>query len=232
MTDPSRSLARLEYFAEIGAERIAELDRLCEWREYERNDVILEASARTEDASFMVGGEARVVFVVEGGEEIRLATIGPYDVIGALSAIDEEARSASVIANSRSLVARMARKEFLEILRHEPGVALRLLHRFAGIIRTLNTRVKDLSLLTPQQRLYGEILRMARPGEGQGAPLSVGEMPNHEELASWANTSREVVAFAIGSLARRGIVERKHKTLYIRDPEALRDLAGNRFAPV
>jgi len=76
------------------------------------------------------------------------------------------------------------------------------------------------------------MLRMARPSDGQGGPLAIGDMPNHDALATWANTTPDVVAFAIGSLARRGIVERKHKTLYIRDPDALRDLAGNRFASV
>jgi CRP/FNR family cyclic AMP-dependent transcriptional regulator len=223
LTD-ERTLAKLDFFAELPAERMAAIDALCEWHIFERNEVILERSARSEDALFILGGEARVVFRMESGEEIKIAKVGPYDVIGALSAIDTEQRSADVVANSPSRVASMKRGDFITMLRNEPAVAMRLLSRFARIIRSLNTRVKDLSLVTPQQRLYGELLRLARPSDGE-APLAVAEMPNHEQLAEWANTTRDVVAFAIGSIARRGIVERKHKTLYIRDPEALRDLA-------
>src|SRR6185437_12404981 len=127
--------------------------------------------------------------------EIRLSTLGPYDVIG------EEARAATVIANKESWVAIMDRALFLEILSTEPGVALALLQRFAGIIRTLNTRVRDLSLSTPQQRLYGEILRLARGTGHDETPLAVPELPHHNELAAWANTSRDVVAYEIGALA-------------------------------
>ncbi|HEX8840061.1 MAG TPA: helix-turn-helix domain-containing protein, partial [Sphingomicrobium sp.] len=65
----------------------------------------------------------------------------------------------------------------------------------------------------------------ARPVEDAPGLLAIQETPGHDDLASWANTTREVVAYSIGTLARRGIVERKHKTLYIRDPETLRSLA-------
>jgi len=219
-----RTLAKLEFFAELPPERMAAIDALCDWHFFDRNQVILERSARSEDALFILGGEARVAFRLESGEEIKIAKVGPYDVIGALSAIDAEQRSADVIANSPSRVASMKRTDFIAMLRNEPAVALKLLERFARIIRSLNSRVKDLSLVTPEQRLYAELLRLARPSDGE-APLAVAEMPGHEQLADWANTTREVVACAIGSVARRGIVERKHKTLYIRDPEALRELA-------
>lgn len=222
--DEAPTLGELEFFAEVPKERIAAIDRLCTWKYYEADEVILDL-APNDDALFMVGGDARVVFQLESGEEIKVANVGPYDVVGALSAIDEEPRSAVVIANGRSCIARMPRTEFRKIVAREPGVALHLLKRFGKIIRGLNARVRDLSLITPEQRLYGELLRLARPNDGD-APFAVADMPNHEELAGWANTTRDVVAFAIGALARRGIVERKHKTLYIRDPQALRDLAG------
>jgi CRP/FNR family cyclic AMP-dependent transcriptional regulator len=219
-----RTLAKLDFFADLPPDRIADIDELCQWHLFERNEIILERSSKSDDALFLLTGEARVVFRLESGEEIKIAKVGAYDVIGALSAIDAEQRSADVIANSPCRVASMQRTDFIEVLRHEPRVSVRLLHRFAKIIRGLNTRVKDLSLVTPQQRLYGELIRLARPADGE-APLAVPEMPHHDQLAEWANTTRDVVAFAIGSIARRGIVERKNKTLYIRDPEALRELA-------
>jgi CRP-like cAMP-binding protein len=226
--ETERTLAKLECFSEVPRERIEHFDARCGWRFYERDEVILARAAASQDALFIVGGEARIVYRLDDGAEIRLATVGPYDMIGAISAVDEEPRSATIIANKESWVATMDRVVFLDILGTEPGVALGLLQRFAGTIRTLNTRVKDLSLLTPQQRLYGEILRLARRSDNVEAPLAVTELPHHEELAGWANTTRDVVAYEIGSLTRRGIVERKHRTLYIKDPETLRNLAAGR----
>jgi CRP-like cAMP-binding protein len=219
------SLGSLDFFSEVSRERVAEIEARCDFRTFAPNEIILRKGSTTEDALFLLEGEARVVIELDGGEEIKLATIAGRDVIGALSALDGEARSASVVANKPSIVATMPRALFLDVLKRDQGVAFRMLQRFSAIIRSLNTRVKDLSLLSPEQRLYTELLRLARPLDDVPGQLAIQETPGHEDLASWANTTREVVAYSIGTLARRGIVERKHKTLYIRDPEALRGLA-------
>jgi CRP/FNR family transcriptional regulator, cyclic AMP receptor protein len=228
---PMPSLGTLDFFSEMAGERLGEIERLCDFRTFAPNEVILCRGSATEDALFLLDGEARVVIELDDGEEIKLATIAGRDVIGALSALDGEGRSASVVANKTSIVAIMPRSLFVDVLKHDQGVAFRLLQRFSAIIRSLNTRVKDLSLLSPEQRLYTELLRLARPLDDVPGQLAIQETPGHEDLASWANTTREVVAYAIGTLARRGIVERKHKTLHIRDPEALRDLAVAKAQP-
>jgi CRP/FNR family cyclic AMP-dependent transcriptional regulator len=220
------SLASLDFFSEVARERVREIEDGCQFRSFAPNEVILRRGSPTEDALFLIDGEARVVIELDDGEEIKLATISTPDVIGALSALDGEARSASVVANKSSTVAIMPRALFVDILKRDQGVAFRMLQRFSAIIRSLNTRVRDLSLLSPEQRLYTELLRLARPLDDVPGQLAIQETPGHEDLASWANTTREVVAYSIGTLARRGIVERKHKTLYIRDPETLRGLAA------
>ena len=51
-------------------------------------------------------------------------------------------------------------------------------------------------------------------------------MPNHREIAVWAQTSREVVIRVLAELARSGMVERRAKTLHIHDYDALRRLAA------
>jgi CRP-like cAMP-binding protein len=219
------SLDTLEFFSEVSRDRLGELEASCDFRTFAPNEVILRRGSETEDALFLLDGEARVVLELDDGEEIKLATIASRDVIGALSALDGESRSASVIANKPSTVATMPRELFVDVLRRDQGVAFRMLRRFSAIIRSLNARVRDLSLLSPEQRLYTELLRLARPMDDLPSQLAIPETPGHDDLAAWANTTREVVAYSIGTLARRGIVERKHKTLYIRDPEALRGLA-------
>src|SRR3954452_14348470 len=103
LPDSDRSLTKLECFAEVPRQRVEEFDARCRWELIPRDAVILEASAVSSDAVFLVGGEARVVHRLEDGAEIRLSTLGPYDVIG------EEARAATVIANKESRVAIMDR---------------------------------------------------------------------------------------------------------------------------
>ena len=162
-----------------------------------------------DDVFFLVFGH--VVHRIEGGEEINIAQLDAGETIGAISAIDGGRRSATVIANVDCGTATVTSAEFRDLLAEHGLIALNYLRRFSKIIRALDNRLTDLSLLSPDQRVYHELLRLAHPDEGVSQDWIINQLPSHREIASWANTSREAVAYVIGNLARRGIIERKHK---------------------
>ena len=55
-------------------------------------------------------------------------------------------------------------------------------------------------------------------------------MRTHAEIASRVSTTRETVARAMAQLSTAGIVERKGKTLYIRDRERLAHMVESEAA--
>ena len=214
----------------------AALDTLaerCVWRHYEEEEEVIDQASEGRDVFFVVEGSARVMAQDPAtGREVALADVKEGDYFGELAAIDGRERSAQVFAMEPSLIASMGSDTFLETLHEHPDVAIRVLRRFAGIIRTLDTRVTELSTKTIDQRICGEILRLAEIDTqnsfrmGHGEVWYVPEMPNHKELASWVGTSREEVAKVIGQLARDKILERKNMKVYIRDMPRLRLIAG------
>jgi len=82
-----------------------------------------------------------------------------------------------------------------------------------------------LSTLSPHQRVYYELLRIAEPNTLGDGSWIVSNIPNHAAIADWIGADKEIVAQAIGKLARDGIVERKHKNLIIKDHPRLQRLA-------
>ena len=103
-------------------------------------------------------------------------------------------------------------------------IAVGLLQNFVNIIRSMNDRVYSLSTLTPNQRVYAELLRIAQPNTRGDGSWVIELAPAHSELASWAGTEKAEVANAIGGLVRDGILERKNKSFYIKDHARLRML--------
>ena len=198
-----------------------ELESNCVWKRFIAGDAIVDKDTPTDDVYFLVFGHARVVHRIDGGDEINIAQLDAGETIGAISAIDGGRRSATVIANVDCGTATIESAEFRDLLAEHGLIALNYLKRFSKIIRALDNRLTDLSMLSPDQRVYHELLRLAHPDEGTSQDWIISQLPSHREIASWANTSREAVAYVIGHLARRGIIERKHKTLYIHDYHAL-----------
>jgi CRP-like cAMP-binding protein len=212
-----RSLTGSELLSEAPPNVIAALEDKCRWFAADENEIIVDRDDESTEVFFIIKGRVKVMDFLANDQEIALAELGEGTSFGELSAIDSSRRSARVMALAPCTMAALPSREFRALLMECPGIAIMLLKRFAGLIRTLNNRVTSLSTLSPHQRVYYELLRMSEPNpQGDGTWL-IHFLPKHEEIASWSGTSREDVAMAIGHLAREGIVGRKHKSLVIKD---------------
>lgn len=221
-----RTLEDVELLSEAPPDVVRRLEDNCRWFKCEPNQIIVDRDDESTEVFFITQGSVKVMDFLANDQEIALAELGPGTSFGELSAIDSSRRSARVTALEDTTLAALPSQDFRMLLMDCPGIAIMLLKRFAGLIRTLNSRVTSLSTLSPHQRVYYELLRMSEPNaQGDGTWL-IHFLPKHEEIASWSGTSREDVAMAIGHLAREGIVGRKHKSLVIKDHGRLQMLVN------
>lgn len=250
---PGRSLAGIDLLKAIPADHLTRLQDRCIWREMRPNEVVFELDDPSADVYFIVRGKLRIVIrrdrlaappadapagteagteadaeaETEGGaaDLVTLAEFTSGDTFGELAAVDGRPRSARALALDNGLLAILPRAEFLALVEDHPPFALALLNRFAGFIRSLNGRVYSLSTLTPRQRVFMELVRLAEPRAVGDGTWAVDPLPSHGDIAGWVGADRETVAAAVGQLAREGLVERRHKTLVIKDLARLRLLA-------
>jgi len=177
------------------------------------------------EAESIKAGMAAFEERMEEGAPMTLTELGAGDTFGELSAIDGYMRSARAVALEPSLVAIMDGATFMEVVHRHGDLAVALLRRFAGYLRTSNRRMYNLSTLTAKQRIYAQLARLAEVNPHRPAEWVIDPLPSHVDIAFWAGTKRETVAAAIGWLAREGIVARQHRVLVVRDPVRLRALS-------
>ncbi|MBM3584171.1 MAG: Crp/Fnr family transcriptional regulator [Alphaproteobacteria bacterium] len=175
---------------------------------------------------FVVEGSVRVVNFSLWGSEILYANIPQGGFFGELAAIDGQARSSSVVATEKCLLATIPPQSFIALLRDYPDVAIEVMRRMARIIRICDDRIMDLSTLGAVQRVYVELIRMGRLDPAGTDALAIFSVPAHKDIASRASTTRETVARVISQLTAASIVERRDKALYIVDTARLKKLAS------
>lgn len=222
--DTPMSLAGVTMLRGLSPEERTSLAGKCVFRRFAAGEVVLDRFSASAAVYFMIQGSARVVHYVADEQEITIATVAAGDTIGEISALDGRGRSATVIAEEECVVAELSSEEFQALIARRGELALELLRRWAGTIRQLSDKVSYLSTGSPDQRVYSELIRLARVEKPGSERWLIRELPSHQELATWAQTSRDVVAGAIAELVRRGVAERRTKTLYINDYGALRDM--------
>ena len=189
------------------------------------NEQILDRDSENRDVFFVVKGEVRVVNYSRSGREIAYARVGPGGYFGELAAIDGQSRSASIVAAEECLVAALPPDVFVGLLADSPDLTVRVLKRLSGIIRSCDDRIMDLSTLRAVQRVYIELLQLAELDAATQSHWVIYPMRTQNMIASRAGTTRETVARVLGQLTTAGIVERKAKTLYVRDRARLEFLA-------
>jgi len=208
--------------ASLKPDELRNLERRCRWRRCARNEQILDKDSDDRDVYFVVRGAVQVVNFSLTGREVALARVQAGGFFGELSAIDGKPRSATVVAAEDSLLATASPRTFTDLLADHPEMAMHVLRRLTGIVRSCDERIMDLSTLGAVQRVYLEVLRLVE--ETEPGQWSIPKLPTHKTIASRASTTRETVARTVSQLAASGIIGRDGDKVIVRDRDKLEDL--------
>jgi CRP-like cAMP-binding protein len=223
-TPTVRSLRDVHLFAGMDEANLANLERHCRWRSYARGQTLVDKGGTSRDVFFVTRGSVAAVTFSPAGREVTLGIIRAGDMFGELAAIDDEPRSASVTAMEVSDVAVMSAEQFRELLMRDTSLAFRALQRLAAIIRTTGVRIMELATLQAAQRVYSELLRMAKPDVAVPGLWVVRPLPPMHEIAGLTGTTRETVNRAISQLYGPGLLKRKGRNLFIMDRDKLSEI--------
>ncbi len=217
-------LSSIGLLGDLGDEELTALEQACRYRRFAAQEQVIDRESQTDDVFFVVRGRVRIVSYSILGREITFDELGEGSYFGELSALDGKPRSASVMAIDDALIVAAPGRLFMKILGSHPKMALSVMKRLAGIVRTSDDRIMDLSTLAAHNRVHAELLRQARPYMTNGNAAQIEPIPVHSVLASRVSTTRETVARVLNDLARRGIVERTRSALLIHNVDRLRDI--------
>ncbi|WP_312264389.1 Crp/Fnr family transcriptional regulator [Rivihabitans pingtungensis] len=200
-----------------------------QFRTVEKGTYVMLKGSPGEHLVFVLSGRVQVVDVTEDGREMVLATLAPGDYVGEMAVIDNQPRSASVLAADTSLVAFLPSAQARQLLYGQPLVAERVMRRLAATVRSAAANRAILSLPSAFQRVYAALEQLSQPAPGNMREIPA--MPTQQEIAAMVNTSRETVSRALNVLLQKQIVEKDLRRLIVRQPDTLRKMAQEDPAP-
>jgi CRP/FNR family cyclic AMP-dependent transcriptional regulator len=160
----------------------------------------------------IAAGEAAVT--VEGAEVARL---GPGDYFGELALIDDQPRSAHVIAMEDSLLVVLRRDDFRRRVEAEPAVAWAMLTEMSRRLRVADKKIGGLVLLDVPGRIARVLLENA-PDESTNV---VQRRLTHQTIAQMIGASRETVSRAMRDFQEAGWIAVERRVIRLTDRAAL-----------
>lgn len=215
-------LQRVPLFSQLSAVELQRVVDVARERAYPRNSVILFEDDPGDALYVVANGQVKVVLIGEDGREVILSVMGPGEFFGEMSLLDDEPRSAHVIAMEDSSLAVLRREDFEGLLTSSPQIALALLRELSRRLRRADEKVGSLVLLDVQGRVARLLLDMA--GEEGGERIT--RRLTHHTIAQMIGSSRETVSRTMRDLTDKGLIAVQRRDIVIRDRAALEAAAG------
>src|SRR5205823_15031602 len=140
-------LQKVPLFSQLSPADLQRVVEVARDRAYPKHSVILFEDDPGDALYVVAKGQVKVVLIGEDGREVILSVLGEGDFFGEMSLIDEEPRSAHVIAMEDSNLLVIRREDFQAILQQSPGIAMGLLRELSRRLRRVDEKVGSLVLL-------------------------------------------------------------------------------------
>lgn len=211
----------------IPTEDLAALKAAGRQRRYAAGSHLFREGERCEAVYLLVSGRLKICHhSIDGTEEV-LAIRGPGDIVGELSVIGPENRSATGVALERLEVVIIGVDVFRRILAERPTLTLALLESVVSRLRDADRKRVEFGTVPTLGRVARRLLELGdRFGELDGTSLLVKLPITQSELAGWVGASREAVVKALAVLRRLGYVETARREVRILDRPGLERVSG------
>lgn len=218
---PLAVLKRVPLFAGLPDGELVPFSELMRERSYPKGSVILFEDDPGDALYLVVSGQVKVVLIGEDGREVILSVLGEGTFFGEMSLLDDEPRSAHVIAMEDSSVLALRREDFRARLRASPEVAIALLRELSRRLRRADDQIGSLVLLDVNGRVAELLVRLATEEGGE----RISRKLTHATIAQMIGSSRETVSRTMRELQDRGLISVTRQDITLTDRAGLQSLS-------
>ena len=194
-------------FCNLNDGQISMLSRISVITQFKKGRIIVHQKDSGDTFYIVVSGRLKVTLLNEDGREIVLSILTKGDFFGELALLDNEPRSANVIAVEDTGLFLITRAQFYQLMETHPHILRKVLKEICARLRHADEKIESLAFLD----VYGRtLIALQQLAHGQGINtkhgIEISHAPTHQELSGMVGTSRETITRIITVL-------KKNKTL-------------------
>jgi CRP/FNR family cyclic AMP-dependent transcriptional regulator len=208
-------LKSVPMFASFSPDQLRALVAMIMRRSAPRGSAILQEGAVADALYVVVSGRVKVMMGEEDGKETILSILGPGEFFGEMGLIDDNPRSATVMAIEPCELLAITRRDFRRCLLENPELAMAVMRVLVRRLREADRKIGSLAMLDVYGRVARLLLDMSENVNGQRV---VTRRITKQDIAKMIGASREMVSKVMKDLQMSGYIEVQGSQIVLRDP--------------
>ena len=188
---------------------------------FERGDTIIERDDDSNSVYFLISGNVHVLDYSKSHRAVTYASLKDGEMFGEMSAIDGLPRSAWVCAISTCKVISLSGNEFINLLKNNADISLKILQKLSSRLRMSDEKLTDVSLYGTEQRVCLELIRMTKLDTKTKNTYQIKQMPTQANFANIIGSTRETVSRILAKLRDEKIIIKTESGFVVPDKSQL-----------
>lgn len=169
-------LSRVPVFKDLPEEAVTRLAYMARLNQYPEDTTVFREGDPGDCLYIVASGKVEIYARNEGGDDIKLNTLGVSDVFGEMALLDGLPRSATVKVIQKALLFYISRTDFCLFLSQSPEVAMNIIETISRRLRETNRKIRELSSENDALKV------MIREGIGSTGETALPESPGDDFL--------------------------------------------------
>ncbi|MBI4547425.1 MAG: Crp/Fnr family transcriptional regulator [Ignavibacteriae bacterium] len=219
-------LKNINIFDGMDDAQMKQVEKMTTMNHVEKHQPIYFPEQASNNIYFLKEGHVKLSRLNEDGKEIILDVLGPGEIFGELSLVEEGGRKEIAEALDGVLICTMSKHDFEAMLMHNPVLNLRMTKWIGLRLRRFEEKMSELAFKDVSKRIVSFLIRLAEDfGKIKGGVVTVKSFLSHQEIAYLTATSRQTVTSVLNELKTQGLIDFTRKDFTIQNLDRLRKLA-------
>ena len=219
--DKLDAVKSVRFFDGLPEEKYQKLADISVVKTYEKGQTLFEADVPAHGFFAPISGRVKIFRTSPSGKEQILHVFGPGEAFGEAPVFEGGAYPAHGQAIEKCQALFFPRKNFEDMIREDPDLAMKMMALLAQRLRILVNKIDDLSLKETPARVASYLLLLRSSQESNTFKL---DLPKGQ-IAFYLGTIQETLSRIFKRFSDEGLIELDNREITILDTEALQRIA-------
>jgi CRP/FNR family transcriptional regulator, cyclic AMP receptor protein len=225
LTDRLALLRSHLLFRELPASAIERLGAYIKTRKVSRGSIIFAKGDPGTGLMGVLAGSVKISVPSAEGHDVVLNIIREGEIFGEIALLDGHPRTADATAMSDCDLVVIERRDFIEFLRNQPNITLKLIEILCSRLRRTSEQVQDITFVNLPTRLAKALLRLNAEiaASASGRKIAITQ----REISQIIGRSRESTNKQLRAWTKLGWIRLERRSVTILAPDKLAKLADD-----